>query len=402
MTSYRLMDGADGRPGDGPSEVTSYSGDFIAGLCVSVTGGVRWLEGYWWWVCPAGQSTAPQKFALWNHYGAGLNALVSGSVVTSGTLGAGQWNYVPLSSPIPLAPGTQYVPSTGFVTSTDGGTGFPATNDQFGSGQPYAGGIVNGPLTAWSDSTSGGTNNYPGSYSMDQGLFSAAGSDPSAAPPVNGSNSANFWIDLQVADTPPGGYEGPWQIYPAMLDAEGFEADLGHNYTLGTEITLSQACTLSAIRYYSGSGCTQLATDAALWDVATQEIVAGTHLPAPSWSGAAGSGWIQADYDSPPVIPAGDYKIAIFNSAESPEPFNVTTVGYFTTGFGAAGLTSGPITCPDATSATSPGQGTYQDTTGSPSFVYPDEYVAEGQNYWLDAIVTPVAASALLMAAGII
>ena len=30
-----------------------------------VTTGGCWFDGYWWWVCPSGQSTSPQKFALW-------------------------------------------------------------------------------------------------------------------------------------------------------------------------------------------------------------------------------------------------------------------------------------------------------------------------------------------------
>ena len=49
----------------GPATPVSYSGPFIAGVVMGVTTGGCWLDGYWWWVCGSGQSTSPQKFALW-------------------------------------------------------------------------------------------------------------------------------------------------------------------------------------------------------------------------------------------------------------------------------------------------------------------------------------------------
>ena len=58
MGTYRLFPST-----AGPSTPVSYSGPFLAGVvfCVTIN---SWFEGYWWWVCPTGQSTAPQKFAL--------------------------------------------------------------------------------------------------------------------------------------------------------------------------------------------------------------------------------------------------------------------------------------------------------------------------------------------------
>ena len=95
MGTYRLFPST-----DGPSSPVSYSGPFLAGTLFCVTSNC-WFEGYWWWVCPTGQSTSPQKFALWQVYGGGEGNVVPGSVVTSGPLTAGQWNYIPL--PIPAA-----------------------------------------------------------------------------------------------------------------------------------------------------------------------------------------------------------------------------------------------------------------------------------------------------------
>ena len=90
---------------------------------------------------------------------------------------------------------------------------FPDTNSQFGSGGPYSDGIVNGPLTAYSD----GSGTRPSPFSTDQGVFSVAGSDPTASMPIYGSGSSNFWMDLQVDITPPTGTSYRlWPNYPTI------------------------------------------------------------------------------------------------------------------------------------------------------------------------------------------
>jgi hypothetical protein len=375
VTTWRLFPS-----GAGPARVAGTT-PFLAGVKFGVTTGGNWFAGYWWWVPPLGD-TGPQEFALWSVTSAApAGSLVADGTVTSGTLTAGSWNPVPLAAPIQIAIGGTYIAATGWAA-----TGFPDAGGQFSSGGPYAAGIVSGPLVAWSDGTAGGTNNglYPGV----QGLFSVAGTDPTAAMPDRGSDSSDFGMDIQVGDTAPDGFTGPWSLFPRQADATGNMADLGKNYILGTEVSWP-AVLLSSIRYYSPPASTQLATDAGLWDIASRALVPGTHLASPAWSGAAGSGWVQVDYPSPVPIPAGDYKISIGNLSASPDVFSATTVGYFTTGPGAGGIAAGPITCPGATGATSPGQCTYQDTTGSPAFIYPDLYVAgQGQNYWLDALVS--------------
>ena len=203
MTTYRLMDGLSGRPGNGPSTPAAYSGPYLAGTMFSPLGEMLWLNGYYWWVCNTGQSTAAQKFALWNRYSTSAENLVSAATVTSGTLTAGAWNYVPLATPVQLAPGALYVAATGWNTA--GTTGFPVTNNQFGAAQPYASGITNGPLTAWSDT--GGSNTWAGgtgaNYNLEPGTIRHGGSDPTLIMPAGGSNSSNFWMDVLVSDQPP-------------------------------------------------------------------------------------------------------------------------------------------------------------------------------------------------------
>src|SRR5438477_11752787 len=98
MATYRLFPST-----SGPSAPVSYSGPFMAGVLFKVTTGGMWLDGYWWWVCPTGQPTGPQQFALWAVYNGGVGALVPASTVTSGVLTAGQWHVGPLAAPVRLA-----------------------------------------------------------------------------------------------------------------------------------------------------------------------------------------------------------------------------------------------------------------------------------------------------------
>ena len=283
---------------NGPSSPVSYGGPFMAGVVFKVTSGGIWFDGYWWWVCPSGQSTAAQKFALWAVYNGGSGAaLVPGSTVTSGTLAAGQWNYVPLSTPIPLAIGACYNACTGFSGS------FPDTDGQYGAGGVYSAGIVNGPLSGFSDQS--GSLPAP---SMSQGVFSVSGTDPTASMPANGSNSANFWMDLLVDTNPPSGASYRlWPSYPVLPGAASGDTTA---YTLATEFQLSEPCTLDKIWYYSASGAAALPTQCGIWSVSSQSVVSGTDNTSPSWSGAAGSGWVSCAY-SGVTLPAGDYKVAV-------------------------------------------------------------------------------------------
>ena len=400
MTTYRLMDGASGRPGTGssqtqpPSSPTSYTGPFQAGTVFFVTQGGMWLEGYWWWV-PAGGDTGAQKFCLYNltTVGSVAGTLIPAATVTSGTLTAGAWNYVPLAAPVQLSIGyaeSMYLAATGWESVN----GFPISNGQFGTGDPYAAGITNGPLQCWGDPSGGGTSHGVATFA--QGEFGTGNTGGAADPTLNipdsgSSGSSLFWIDVSVSDTPPGGYAGSYRIWPDKYDIAGTSTgiDLNDPYILGTEFTLSENCTLSNIWFYSPATVTQLPTQCAIWNVSTQTMVAGTLQTSPSWSGAAGSGWVSTPY-SDVTLPAGDYKVSVWNASASGTGtgWNNYAIDYFTTLDGQNGIVTGPITVPDATTATSPGQATYANS--STTFLYPDTYVAtEGQSYWVDAEVTP-------------
>lgn len=378
MTTYRLMDGLSGRPGNGPG-VSAYSGNFLAGTMFSPIGKMLWLNGYYFW-CPTGGDTGAQKFALWNRYSATAQALVSGSVVTSGTLTAGAWNHVTLPTPIQLGPYGLYVASTGWSVVT----GFPDTQNQFGAAQPYVNGITNGPITAWSDLT--GTNEFvaaSGNYGLDQGLFSTAGTDPSVNMPNGGSNSSNFWVDVDVSDTAPAGYTGSYRVWPNVGDANSYVNDSANNFTLGMEFSLSQACSVNKIWFYSPSGVTQLPTGTGVYGT-TGPTLMGSNA-SPSWSGAAASGWVSSTLPGV-TLPAGQYKVCVVNGAGSPAIWNGATANYWSTGPGGSGLTAGPITVPNNASATSPGQSSYN---AGATLTFPGTNGGPW-NYWVDIEVTPL------------
>ena len=81
---------------------------------------------------------------------------------------------MPLPAPVPLAIGATYVAATGFSGS------FPDTSNQFGSGDPYGGGIVSGPLTAYSDAS----GSLPSPFKTAQAVFSVASADPATSLPI--------------------------------------------------------------------------------------------------------------------------------------------------------------------------------------------------------------------------
>lgn len=410
MATYRLFPAT-----NGPASSVSYSGPFIAGVLWRVTQGGMWLAGYDWWV-PAGGDTGAQKFCLWSVTGAGAGTLIPAATVTSGTLTAGAWNTVTLSSPVPLSIGATYLVCTGwsavagFPDSDTGGAGTGAA-DSYGTGGHTAG-ITQGPLLAFSDAAS----SKPDPMGNAQGVFSTADTDPAAVMPVTGSNSGNFWISPRVSDVGPAAYAGPYRLWPNRAAATaGTFADSAVNYVVATEIHLSQACVLNRVWYYSPAGVTQLATRASVWSIGGQSEVAANATP--SWSGAAGSGWVSCTFTGV-TLPPGAHRVSVYNGAASPASWSAkdASTAYWASGEGANGITWGPLSAPglaaasqayvydgSAPGSTPPfttgsqerGQGTF--AVGPPS-QYPYLYVDSlAQCYFVDLEVTPVAAGGLLL-----
>lgn len=388
MGTYRLFPST-----SGPSSPVSYSGDFMSGVLFCVTS-FSWFQGYWWWVCPTGQSTTPQKFALWQVYGPGEGNVIPGSVVTSGALTAGQWNYVPLPAPIPLSIGNVsgvgaavYEAATGFTGS------FPDSNGQFGSGGPYASGITSGPLFAYSDQVAAAP--APTSVTSFQGAFGVAGTDPAVYLPAQGSSSSNFWMDLQVSDTAPAEYTGSYRLWPNFPRVFPTQPTIDtQTQTLGTQFSLSQPCAVDNIWFYSPPFGQDLPASTQIWDASTQALVAGTDLPA-SWSGGVASGWVANSYASAGIVlPAGNYIATVYYGGG--KVFYMESRGYFGSFQGEAGpattgMTSGPLSSPSKDAAFNPpgGNGCYFYGGSGPT--YPNDWDRGdgGENRWVDVEITP-------------
>jgi hypothetical protein len=394
INEYRLFGSL-----NGPSSPVSYQGSFLAGVAFEVTTSGMWFEGYWWWVCGTGQSAAPVECALWSITSLDDGVVIPGSAVRSPALTAGQWNWIPLPQAVPIAIGSPYIAAVAVNGS------FPNTNNQFAAGDTYGSGITNGPLVAYSDK--GGSRLAP--YGLGQGGFTVSGSDPTTSIPNGTSNSANFWVDVQVTDTAPAGYSGSYRLWPNKWDAnQQTGGDSAVNYVVATEIGLTQASTLQKVWYYSPSGAKQLATQCDVYDIATRASVAS--ITAPAWSGPAGSGWVSAAFSGQIAIPAGKYKVAVYNGQANPDAWSAKDPGtaYWATGVGANGITSGPLSAPGLATASpayvysgggagntppysngagtqEPGQATF--AIGGPQ--YPYLYVnGLAQNYWVDLEVT--------------
>jgi uncharacterized protein DUF4082 len=392
MGTYRLFPST-----AGPSTPVSYTGAFLAGVLFCVTSNC-WFEGYWWWVCPTGQPTSPQKFALWQVYGEAEGNLIPGSVVTSGTLTAGQWNYIPLPTPLPLSIGN--VPGVGaavYEVATGFSGGFPDTGSQFASGQVYASGITNGPLFGYSDQ--GASAPCPASAGSFQGAFGTAGTDPSVNMPSQGSNSSNFWIDLQVSDQAPAGYSGSYRLWPNYPTCFPTQSTIDtQSQTMGTQFTLSESCAVNNIWFYSPPFAQALPASTQIWNASTQSLVTGTNLTA-AWSGGVASGWVSNSYAAAGIVlPAGNYIATVFYGGGS--VFYMESRGYFGSHLGNAGpatngMSFGPLSSPANASAPNPPGGNSCYFQGGSSPTYPNGFDVNdgGENRWIDIEVTPPASS---------
>jgi hypothetical protein len=399
---------------NGPTAPTSWSGDFISGVCFAVQGGNNWLDGYYWWVCTSGtQGTSPVKCATWSPVSDEAGTVVTGSVVTSGPLSPG-WNYIPLPSPIQLAP--SYSPNTStygsaYIAAVGVNGAFPDTANYWGTGGPGVGGITSGTLIGYSG-TSGGGGTLEAPYSLPQGIFSDTGSDPSTTMPGQSSNVDNFWVDVQVSNSNPS-YTGSYRLWPNKADSNPeASGDSAIDYVIATEVDLDQTCTLDYVHYYSQSGAASLATAANVWNISAGIPVAS--IPSPAWkdengnSASAGDGWVKAAFPANTILGPGNYRVSVYNSGGTAGSWAVTdaTTDYFTAGVASSGITWGPITAPDFSNAQLAnvylGEGT---TGGQPVFEYhgsntfPNYTTGNdpAQIYFVDLEVTPVQSGGLAL-----
>jgi hypothetical protein len=161
-------------------------------------------------------------------------------------------------------------------------------------------------------------------------------------------------------------------------------------YTLGMQFTLSAPATLTGIWFYSASGASFLPVGCAVYQMTATSAgttVAGSVNLSPSWSGAAGSGWVKCAYGSGPVLAASTvYKVTILKDTSN-LVYSATAHYWDGGGPGNLGLTSGIITTPNNAGGDQ-GQDTFH--SGSVDFsnsAYPDNSF-NATNYWVDVEVS--------------
>jgi Domain of unknown function (DUF4082) len=149
-------------------------------------------------------------------------------------------------------------------------------------------------------------------------------------------------------------------------------------YTMGVQFSVSQSATLTAIWFFSATGAAVLPGTILLYAVSGTSLV---HSETASWSGAAGSGWVQALFSSPPSLTAStNYKAAVAQSSAA--NWYSTTANYWSSGAGSGGITNGPLSAPNNAGGDG-GQATFN--TSVPA--YPNTSFNAG-NYWVDPQVT--------------
>jgi hypothetical protein len=155
-------------------------------------------------------------------------------------------------------------------------------------------------------------------------------------------------------------------------------------YTFGMQFSLSQDAALTGIWWYSAADAASLPTACVIYAVTGQAKVSGTENDSPTWSGAAGSGWVKCAYDGSITLTASTaYKVCAFNANGGDGNWYSVTSHYWDTGTGSGGLTSGIITAPDNAGA----DGGQDAFSGDEALDYPDTSFNAG-NYWLDVQVT--------------
>ena len=156
------------------------------------------------------------------------------------------------------------------------------------------------------------------------------------------------------------------------------------DYTFGVQFSVSQVATLTGIWFYSPGSASDLPATIALYAVSGASLV---HSETPSWSGAAGSGWVRAPFSSPPSLTAStSYKGTVLHTG-SGNWYAATAHYWDTTGPGAGGISNGPLSAPNNAG----GDGGQDTFNIGASLTYPPSSF-NATNYWVDVEVTATVA----------
>jgi hypothetical protein len=172
---------------------------------------------------------------------------------------------------------------------------------------------------------------------------------------------------------------------PTGVDGTSSTAD----QVLGVLFGVTAPATLNAVAFYSPAGAAGLPAAAAVYTQTGQAPVAVDN--APSWSGAAGSGWVtcsMAGYGVTLTPGAGLYCAAAWSGGSLSGVWDEYSVDWWETGSGpgSGGIVNGILHAPD-----SAGGNIGLLLNGAGAIAYPSNSF-EDTNFWIDVLVTPLAA----------
>jgi len=153
----------------------------------------------------------------------------------------------------------------------------------------------------------------------------------------------------------------------------------------GVQFSVSSAAVLQQVKFYSPPGSTAALPDVmGLFDTSGNLVVWAT----PSWSGAAGSGWVTASFAAPVFLSPGTNYVAAIHQPFSSTNWNLTDSTYWSSGAGSGGITSGILSAPNNATAAH-GQGS--SVTGT-AIEFPNTSMT-GANIWIDVLVADAPAN---------
>ena len=283
---------------------------------------------------------------------------------------------MPLDNPIPLAIGACYNACTGFSGS------FPDTNNQFG---------VRRSLQRRDRQRAAVRILRPVRVTASAVFHVARACSASQAPTrrrtcrSNGSTppTTSGWT-FRSTTTPPAGTS--YRLWPSYPTLPGQLAIRHCGLHPGDRVP---ACRSPARWTTSGStphpARRRCRPGARSGMSARRRWYSGTDNTSPSWSGAAGSGWVCVRIQRRHAARRGLQGGGVLRWRVRLVPGHHRLLGHRRPG--ASGITAGPVTAPGTSAATSPGQSTYNEG----SWAYPQTYGTNGngENYWVDVEVTP-------------
>lgn len=150
--------------------------------------------------------------------------------------------------------------------------------------------------------------------------------------------------------------------------------------TLAVEFYVTQSgCTLTQIHVWASGTVTASDHASRLYQVTganAGSLVSGSSQALPS---PLVSGWNTVTLTTPIALTANQrYRAGVYFTTDNGY---TSTANYWSSGSGSAGLTNGPLTAPNSTSATDTAQGSYQTFDGYPMNTF------NATNYWVDVTI---------------